>query len=115
VLRHVEHPTGPGQDLTWTNGGHLGPSPDRVSCSRTSYGIVELPDQLARILVNPDMTEGARLPTLRDAEAIDLVVTADVFSPMAAIDFGVLGTRVPWTTDSGLESVACCNGTVGPN
>lgn len=55
------------------------------------------------------------MPTLKDADTIEMIVTATEFSPVAAIDFGVLGTRAPHATDSGLESVACCNGTIAPN
>ncbi|MER7765560.1 hypothetical protein [Kitasatospora sp. NPDC096140] len=34
------------------------------------------------------------------------------FEPVAALNLGVLGARDAATTDSGLESVACCNSIV---
>ncbi|WP_159011658.1 hypothetical protein [Streptomyces sp. NRRL F-5123] len=34
------------------------------------------------------------------------------FDPVAAIDTGVLGDQEPLATESGLESVSCCNSVI---
>jgi hypothetical protein len=42
-------------------------------------------------------------------------IASPEFNPLDAVDYGVLGTREPYVTTSGVESLACCHGYVFPN